>query len=97
MLVAALAGILVGTAIGAGTLFTAQVVSYRYGDRETFQVIRLNKDLHSTRRAPTRFGRHAAAGRRYTIPAACEKYSGARKTRCIEVTNQGSQYQAGHE
>ncbi|TSC99898.1 MAG: hypothetical protein Greene101449_432 [Candidatus Peregrinibacteria bacterium Greene1014_49] len=97
MVIAALAGILAGTVIGAGTYFSAQVVSYRYGDRDTFRVIRLNKDLHSTRRRPVRFGRHAAAGQRNTVPEQCQKFSRSRRTRCIEITNQGADYQEGHE
>ncbi|OGJ58384.1 hypothetical protein A2881_05775 [Candidatus Peribacteria bacterium RIFCSPHIGHO2_01_FULL_55_13] len=97
MVVAALAGILTGTVIGAGTYFSAQVVSYRYSDRDTFRIIRMNKDLHSTKTLPTAFGRHAAAGKRNTIPEECQKFTRARQTRCIEITNQGADYQAGHE
>ncbi|OGJ64660.1 hypothetical protein A3C37_00275 [Candidatus Peribacteria bacterium RIFCSPHIGHO2_02_FULL_53_20] len=97
MVVAALAGILAGTVIGAGTYFTAQTVSYRYSDRDTFRIIRQNKDLHSTKTSPTRLGRHEAAGKRYSIPEECQKFSGARRTRCIEITNDGAEYQEGHE
>lgn len=83
-LVAALAGILVGTAIGAGTYFSAQTVSFRYSDRDTFRVIRRQADLHPARTVPTRYSRHTAAGRRNVIPEQCLQYTRTRRTHCIE-------------
>lgn len=84
MIVTVLAGILAGIAIGAGTYFSAEMVSFRYSDRDTFRTIRRNKDLHSTRTQPTRFGRHAAAGKRSSIPEECMQFSRTRRTHCIE-------------
>lgn len=83
-LVAALAGALVGITVGAGTYFSAQLVSYRYSDRDTFRVIRRQADLHPARTVPTRYSRHTAAGKRNAIPEQCLQYTRTRRTHCIE-------------
>ncbi len=91
--VAALAGILAGTAIGAGAFYTAQVVSYRYTDQDNFRQIVEKRDLSVGDGQSTYVNTHTAAPVRNDETEECNHLSGQRRTRCIGAARDGIKYQ----
>jgi len=93
-IVAALAGVLAGTVICAGTYYSAQVVSYRYTDKDNYRQIVEKRDLYEGDGQSTYQVRHAAAPKRNDEDTSeCEAYSGQRRTRCIGALRDGLEYQ----
>lgn len=92
-IVAALAGVLAGTVIGAGTYYSAQVVSYRYTDQNNFRQIVEKRDIYEGDGQSTYVNTHTAAPARYEETDECDHLSGQRRTRCIGAARDGIEYQ----
>lgn len=93
---AVLAGVLVGVTVGAGAVYTAQSVSYRYSDRDTFRVIREKNDLHDADHGMNDTATHRAAAERYSIPENCMKFSGKRQALCIQADQDDAFFTGRH-
>lgn len=91
--VAALAGVLAGTVIGAGTYYSAQIVSYRYTDQDNYRHIVEKRDLYEGDGQSTYVDGHSAAPIRYEETGECDHLSGQRRTRCIGAARDGIEYQ----
>ena len=91
-LVAALAGILAGTVIGAGTYYSAQVVSYRYSDVEGSREQYHRSENSPTDRASIRTvdGHGVAEAQANEDP--CADVHPRRKARCMEAAERGVEY-----
>lgn len=91
-IIAALAGVLAGTVIGAGTYYSAQLVSYRYSDVEGSRQQYHRSDNSPTDRASIRTvdGHGAAEAQANEDP--CAHVSPRRKARCIESVENGIEY-----
>ncbi|OGJ64661.1 hypothetical protein A3C37_00280 [Candidatus Peribacteria bacterium RIFCSPHIGHO2_02_FULL_53_20] len=97
-LVAALVGLLLGTAVGAGTFYSAQVVSYRYGDIDGSREQYHRSDNRPSEVTRTVNTKHRAASGMAEAYEECEKFSPRRRGACMEAadreTNEytGAQY-----
>ena len=91
--VAALAGILAGTVIGAGAYYSAQLVSYRYTDQDNFRQIVEKRDLSVGDGQSTYVDTHSAAEERITLPEKCEGLSHRRLANCVAETLRGENYE----
>jgi hypothetical protein len=93
--VAALAGILAGTVIGAGAYYSAQLVSYRYTDQDNFRQIVEKRDLSVGDGQSTYVNTHTAAPMQNEESDECDDLTGQRRTRCIGAARDGIEYQRG--
>lgn len=88
--IASLAGVLAGTVIGAGTYYSAQLVSYRYSDVEGSR-----QQYHRSDNRPSDIIRtvdsHGAAGDKAKSDP-CADIHPRRKARCMEATERGDVY-----
>ena len=91
--VAALAGILAGTVIGAGTYYSAQLVSYRYTDQDNFRQIVERRDLSVGDGQSTYVTTHTTAPERIEIPEKCDGLSHSRLANCIVETLEGLNFE----
>ena len=92
-IIAALAGVLAGTIIGAGAQYSTQVISYRYTDQDNYSEIFQKRDLYKGDGQSTYESRHAAAPAQNEETDACDHLSGQRRTRCIGAARDGIRYQ----
>lgn len=88
-LVAILAGVLAGTVIGAGTYYSAEVISYRYESRPTFQIQHRATDNRPNSVPRTIDPKHRAASGEMEIYKDCERFSGKRRANCIGAAQDG--------
>ena len=91
-LAAALAGVLAGTVIGAGTYYSAQLVSYRYSDVEGSREQYRRSDNSPTDRASIRTVNSHQAAEAQDNEDPCADVHPRRKARCMEAAERGVEY-----
>ncbi|TSC99897.1 MAG: hypothetical protein Greene101449_431 [Candidatus Peregrinibacteria bacterium Greene1014_49] len=90
--VAALAGLLVGTAVGAGTYYSAQLVSYRYSDVDGSREQYHRSENSPTDRASIRTVDSHSAAEAQASDDPCADVHPRRKARCIEAMENDIDY-----
>lgn len=94
-IVATLAGALAGTVIGAGTLYSAQLISVRYETLERSDIQHRATDNRPSEVTRTVSPKHRAASGKAEIYEECEKLSPRRRGACKEAKDRGTVHYTG--